>query len=293
MVLAISLTSLVQIFAEEKKNERKLFIYSIRELSNFLKNIGCHDFWYNDIRISRNSDGTALKFQNESKKKILIVTCDGSMKMVDSPGPIAWLNDANQVKIWVTWDDSKGVTHYANGMSEKTPFRPEHGPDASGKYFIKERIDSHTTPLDKSCYTSIFATERPDIPLANVDVCGVTKIFYKGNKVFLSGSQYRDGNWQEDEIRVFVEKGKLLEQIDRIIVPSPVKPSTHFYAMDLNPWDDEMLYFDFHDMPVRSIWYTFNLKTHQLNKVSKDPWFGGRAFYLQCDIIEKFRSKKI
>jgi len=288
VVLAMFMTNVSHtIGAENRLEEKKLYIYSDRELSNFFKDIGYQDLWYNDIRISRNSDGTALRFLNESKGKILVATCDGSVKALDSPGYLAWLNDANQVKVWVTWTDNRSVAHYPNDISEKLPFSPEGGPDPSGKYFVKERLGSSTAPLNESCYTSIYATERPDIPLAKVDICGVTKIFYKDNKVFLTGSQYLNGNWQEEEVRIFLERGNALEQIDRVIVPSPVKSSMHFYAVDLNPWDDEMLFINAHDIPVRSIWYSFNLKTHQLNNVGKVPWFGGRAFYLQCDIIKK------
>jgi hypothetical protein len=65
-----------------------------------------------------------------------------------------------------------------------------------------------------------------------------------------------------------------------------------FYAMDLSPWNDEVLYLDAHDFPSRSIWYSFNVKTRQLNKVSKEPFFGGVAFYLQCDIIKKVTEMK-
>jgi hypothetical protein len=287
-VLAMSISNV----SSEAGTENKLYIYSDKELASFMKDIGYQNLWHNDMRISRNSDGTALRFLNEDKRKILVVTCDGSVKELDSPGPIAWLNDANQVIAWVTWTDNKGVTHYANGMSEKTPFSPEGGPEFSGKYFVKERLGSSTSPLSESCYTNIYTTERPNIPLAKVDICGTTKIFYKDNRVFLTGSQYLNGIWQEEEIRIFMEKGNTLEQIDRVIVPSPAKSSTHFYAMDFSPWDDEMLYMDFYDFPIRSIWYKFDLKTHQLNEVGKVPWFGGRAFYLQCNIIKNASEAK-
>lgn len=293
MVLAMSMTDVSHtVGAENRPEEKKLYIYSFRELSSFFKYIGYQDLWYNDIRISKNSDGTALRFQNESKRKILVVTCDGSMKVMDSPGSIAWLNDANQVMVWATWTDNRGVTHYANGMSEKTPFSPEGGPDPSGKYFIKERLSSSAAPLNESCYTSIYATERPNSLLAKADLCGVTKIFYKDSKVFLTGSRYGDDKWQGQEIRVFREMGNTLEQIDSVIVPSQKKSLMHFYAMDLAPWNDEVLYLDAYDFPTRSIWYSFNLRTQQLNKIGKEPIFGGVAFYLQCDIIKKATEAK-
>ncbi len=288
MVIAMLMTNpSCTIGAENRIEKKRFYIYSDRELSVFFKNIGYQDLWDNDMVISRNSDGTVLRFLNGRKGKILIVTCDGSVKVVDSPGYLAWLNDANKVIAWITWTDNTSKVHYANGMSEKLPFSPQgSGPDHSGKYLIKENLN---VPASQSCNTSIYATERPEILLATVDVCGASKIFYKDNKVFLTGRQYRDGNLQEEEIRVFRVKGNALEQMDRIVVHSPnkSKPVMLFYAVDLSPWDDEMLFIDFYDFPARSIWYSFNLKTHQLNKVGKVPWFGGRAFYLQCDIIKK------
>ncbi len=278
---------------ETKSSERKLYIYSHRELSGFINNIGYSDLWHNDIRISRNSDGTVLRFLNEDKKKIIVVTCDGSITVIDSPGYLAWLNDANRV---VAWFDDKSFVHYANGTSEKRPFSPYGGPDPSGKYFIKEPPDLPVLPLSESCHTTVFAIEKPNVPLIKVNICGATKIFYKDGTVFLSGRRYHNGNLQEEEIYIFQEKENVLEQIDKIIIPNPSKSPLLFYVDDLSPWDDEVLYMDAHDFPSRSIWYSFNLKTRKLNRVGKVPWFGGRAFYLQCDIIkntlEKRKSKK-
>jgi hypothetical protein len=288
VVLAMSMTNISHLNGAEKKlKEKRLYIYSTRELSNVFKDMGYQDLWYNDIRISRNSDGTALRFLNENKRKIIVVACDGSITLMDSPGYLAWLNDVNQV---IAWFDDRNYVHYTNGTSEKRPFSPEHGPDPSGKYFIKEMPDLPDVHLNKFCYTNIYTTDRPDISLAKVDICGVTKIFYNDNKVFLTGHQYLDGN--EQEIRIFMERGNALEQVDRAIVPSQNKSLMHFYAEDLNPWDDEILYIDFNDFPSRSIWYSFNLKSHKLKKVGKVPWFGGEAFYLQCDIIKKVTQVK-
>jgi len=287
-VVLIMSTTMQILNAEINLKVKRLYIYSHRELSIFFKEIGYPELWYNDISISRNSDGTALRFLNKNMKKFIIVTCDGTISVMDSPGYPAWLNDTNQV---VTWFDDKSNVDYANGMSEKRPFSPIHGPDPSGKYFIKERLGSSPVPLNESCFTSIYATEKPDIPLAKVDICGATKIFYKDKNVFLTGRQYHDDKWQGEEIRVFREKGNVLEAISNITVLSPNKSDMLFYAVDLSPWDDEMLFIDFHDFPSRSIWYSFNYRSHKLNKVGKVPWFGGWAFYLQCDIVKNALKK--
>jgi hypothetical protein len=61
MVLAMSMTDVSHtVGAENRPEEKKLYIYSFRELSSFFKYIGYQDLWYNDIRISKNSDGTAV-----------------------------------------------------------------------------------------------------------------------------------------------------------------------------------------------------------------------------------------
>jgi hypothetical protein len=268
-------------------DEKGLYVYSERELLRFFEDMGFKDLYYN-MTVSRNSDGTALRFINRRKKKGIIAKCDGSIRVIDIPGDLAWFNDANQAIVWVTWDDNRSVTHYANGTSEKTSFSPGHGPDPSGKYFIKEPPNLPVVPPSESCFTTIYSTERPNIPLAKADICGATKIFYKDNQVYLTGSQLRNGRWQEEEIRIFQHNtGNALEQIDRVIVPKPDKSLLYFHAEDLSPGDDEMLFKDVHDFPSRSVWYSFNLKTRQLNKVGKMPWSGGLAFYLQCDIVKK------
>lgn len=290
VVLSMSMTKESPTFsAEHRPEKRTLYIYSNKELSKFFKKIGHQDLWYNDIRISRNSDGTALRFLNESKKKILIVTCDGSIKVIDSPGYLAWLNDTNHV---IVWFDDKSIVHYANVFSERRSFSPYSGPDPSGKYFTKDSPDLPAIPLSESCYTSIYATEQPNLLLAKVNICGATRIFYKDKKVFLTGKQYHNGSRQEEEIRVFIEKGNTLEQVDRIIVSDQNESLKHFYAVDLCPWDDEMLFIDASDFPARSIWYTFNLRSHQFKKVSKVSWSGGCAFYLKYDIIKEAIQKK-
>ncbi len=267
-----------------RPEEKKLYTYSNRELAAFFKNIGYKDFWYNDISISRNSDGTVLRFVNKEKKKILVANCDGSITIIDSPGDQVWLDDSNKPVIWLTWSSDKISAHYANGMSEKMPFAPDSGHDPSGRYFMKDAPEKH-------CYTTIYSTERPDIPLIKVNLCGDTRLFVKNKKIYLLGERRTADDVFVTEVRIFQEKERLLEQVDSIFVPKPDTFLLYFRAEDLSPWDDEILYLDVHDFPYRSIWYSFNLKTRQLNKVSKAPFFGGHAFYLQCDIIEQAQKR--
>jgi len=284
MVLAMLMTNVTcSIAAGNRLEEKKLYMYGNRELAGFFKDIGYQDFWYNDIRISRNSDGTALRFLSKEKKKILIAKCDGSITVIDSPGYQTWLNDANQPVIWLTWSDNKSTAHYANGMSEKMPFTPDSGHDPSGKYFMKDAPE-------KQCYTTIYSTERPDMPLIKVNLCGVTKIFVKNKRIYLAGKRYETNGAFVNEVRIFQEKERLLEQVDSIVVPRPTKSVARYYMyypVDMCPWNDEILFLNAHDFPTRSVWYSFDIKTRQLKEVGKMSIWGGQAFYLQCDIIKK------
>jgi hypothetical protein len=272
--------------AENLLSSKGLYIYSFREVSHFFQNVGYQDLWYNDMPMSRNSDGSALRFLNEKKRKILVATCDGSLVVVDSPGYRAWLDDANQA---VAWFDEQSRVHYRNGMSEKRSFSPYGGPDPSGEYFIKA---DDSLPASQSCCTTIYSTRRPDVPLVEADVCGATRIFYKNHRVYLTGSRFLGRDRENQEVLIFQEKKENdLEQIERMVVPEPDKSVTHFYAEDLSPWGDEMLFIDAHDFPSRSVWYSFNLANRQLKKIGKMPWAGGQAFYLQCDILKKATAR--
>ena len=269
-------------YAMDKNNipdEKRLYIYSSREISAFFEDIGYQDFGHNMV-ISRNSDGTALRFLNTEKKKILVVKCDGSITIIDSPGYQTWLNDADQPVVWLTSSGNKVNANYANGMSEKRPFSPSCGPDPSGKYFMKNAPEKH-------CYTTIYSTERPNVPLIKVNLCSEKRLFVKDQKIYLIGERYVADGIFINEVRIFQEKGQLLELVDSIVVPRPTESALMFFPVDFCPWNDEILFIRVRDFPARSVWYSFDMKTRQLNKIGKMPIWGGHAFYLQCDIIKK------
>lgn len=266
------------------KDAKGLYVYSSREISAFFEDIGYQDFGHNII-ISRNSDGTALRFLNKEKKKILIAKCDGSITIIDSPGYQTWLNDADQPVVWLTSSGNKVNANYANGMSETRPFSPSCGPDPSGKYFMKDAPE-------KLCYTTIYSTERPNIPLIEVNLCGAEKLFVKDKKIYLVGKRSERNELFVNEVLIFQEKGQLLEQFDSIVVPRPSESALMFYPVDMCPWNDEILYLNAHDFPVRSVWYSFDMKTRHLNKVGKMSIWGDQAFYLQCDIIKKVTEEQ-
>jgi hypothetical protein len=264
--------------------DKRLYMYNSSELSAFFEDIGYQDFGHNMV-ISRNSDGTALRFLNTEKKKILIAKCDGSITIIDSPGYQTWLNDADQPVVWLTSSGNKVNANYANGMSEKRPFSPSCGPDPSGKYFMKDAPE-------KLCYTTIYSAERPNVPLIEVNLCGEEKLFVKDKKIYLLGKRHVADNVFVSEVRIFQEKGQLLEQVDSIVVPRPNESALMFHPADFCPWNDEILYLNAHDFPARSVWYSFDMKTRQMNKVGKMSIWGGHAFYLQCDIIKKVIEMK-
>ncbi len=156
---------------------RGLYIYSGKQLSQFSHDVGYPNFWQRwDISISRNSDGTALRFLHEKKKICLILTCDGTLQEIPIPGYPAWFNDRNQVVAW--HDRNKALVHYQYGKSERimAAFGSYEEPDPSGTYFIKAPL------FQKSCTTDIYSLEKPYKPLIKVPVCGPRRIFFTDNK---------------------------------------------------------------------------------------------------------------
>lgn len=54
-----------------KMEGKRLYIYSDREILNFFEDIGYIDLWANSEKmISRNSDGTELRFFSKRKKRL-------------------------------------------------------------------------------------------------------------------------------------------------------------------------------------------------------------------------------
>jgi hypothetical protein len=262
--------------------EKRLYIYSTKELLYFLKEIGYSEFPIrNYFNISRNSNGTELRFIDVygDKKKALVVSCDGSVKEIEIPSNDVWLNDEYQPLAW--YDYKTGRVYYKNGTSEKPPFMVDKRADPSGIYFMKRKS---TINKDKTNSTTIYSINAPQVPLLELqDIIG-ERIFSKNNKVFIFGniSEERD---QQTYLYIFERKGNDLIQLQKVTIHRPRKSPAPFILEDVCSWEDEALFADTHDMG-RSDLYVFSLRTHELRKIGKEPFGGGWGFYLQCDILK-------
>lgn len=280
-------------FAMGSKNRpdgKGLYLYSGKDITRFLEKIG-----YPDLAkppraardITKNSDGTALRFFDWSNKKGIVVTCDGSISEINVPGYAAWFNDENHAIAWL--DNDRRKVHYRTGVTEDPPFKAYGGADPSGSYFMKLPRLSSSLPRAALFNTEVYSTEDPDLPLIKVEIYG-HRIFSKGEKVYLFGSSYDNG---KDTIRlhIFTRHETRLTPLEEVIIHRPETSPTAFSVEDLSPWKDEVLLLDVYDWPSRSIWYVFNLETHEMKKIGKEPFWGGRGFYLQCDIIKEVTNK--
>jgi hypothetical protein len=119
-------------------------------------------------------------------------------------------------------------------------------------------------------------------------------VFRKDDKVFMFGN-YFDTRDEQEELYTFQIKNDELIQTEKLIIQRPRKSPAPFYVKDFSPWTDEVLFADVHDFG-RAEWYLFNLKTHEMKRIGKEPWGGGWGFYLQCDIVKevtkKFKERK-
>jgi len=267
-----------------------LYFYSKSELVRFLEERGYSDYKpKSDHYIRRNSVGSGLWFIDvySRKKKALLVSCNGSIKEIDVPSSLVWLNDESQALAW--FDIDKGRVYYKNGRSEEPPYMADNRADPTGIYFMKSIESSISKGISEG--TAIYSIEAPNIELAKMMKFHGHRIFSKDGKVIVFGD-YFDSRNEQSEMYVFERKSNELVQVEKVIIRRPHKSPAPFVVEDLSPWGDEALFVDVHDGLSRSEIYIFNLKTHEMKKIGKEPFGGGWGFYLQCDIIKKVTEEQ-
>lgn len=281
--------------SKNRSSGKGLYLYSGKEISQFLEKIGYPNF---PIKTSwdvlRNADGTALRFFNWSDNKAVVVSCYGVIKEIVLPGEATWsartiwFNKAHEVIAWV----AEGKVHYKNGMSTCPESKAHCSDDLSGEYFMKLPSFSPSLPRRVLFTTEIYSIDKPDAPLYKIRLHG-RRIFSKNDKVLVFGHSCDDGDSTKDTIRVHTleRRPSKLIPIEEVIIRRPERSPAPFNVEDLSPWNNEVLLVDVHDFPYRSVWYVFNLKTHEMRRIGKEPFGGGWGFYLQCDIIKEVTEK--
>lgn len=274
----------------DKDVGNRLYLYSTKELSQLLDRIGFPDFpvtaaW----DVSRNADGSALRFYDWSNNKAVIISCDGHIKMVRLPGPSTWsekplwFDKRHEVYAW--W--GKGEVNISNKKRIREP-SGEMVDEPHGEYYFRHIAPHHRNDLTTG--TAIYSIDKPNAILAKVDIIG-KQIFSKNGNVFLFGNISEEREEQE-EIHVFKKKNNKLVQIDKHVIKRPAKSPAPFNVEDISPWSDEVLFCDVYDFPARSKWYLYDMDTRELNELRKKPFSGGWGFFLQCDIVGKTTAKK-
>jgi len=271
---------------EKKASEgRGLFLYSGSEITKFLEKAGHSNFQPKSaFDLRRNSTGTELFFINTAENRVLIISCAGTIKEIEIPSNLIWIDDRYQALAWVDKKDWK--VHYKHGQTEEPPFMADKRADPSGTYFMKIIESAEHKGLSDG--TSIYSIENPQMPLATIMKFHGQRIFSKDSKVIVIGNYY-DTRDEQSEIYIYERKDKALAQVEKEIVRRPHKSHASFAVADLNPWGDEILFIDVFDFPYRSVWYSYNMTTHEMKKLDKMPYGGGYGFYLQCDIIKTVR----
>ena len=293
LIIALALTSnqTSAMGFKQKSEGKSLYIYSGHDLSRFLKKIGYSDYWGPGSIIERNSSGSEIRFFNREKTKAVIVDCNGTVREIEIPGYPTWLNDEMKPVAW--HDQSRGLVYYLNGVVERISetFGPSSGPDPSGRYFMKYPIPSKGIPSSQSCITNVYAIDRPDKSIAEVKACGIRKLFFKNGKIFLFGhtEQVQD---RTILAHILQPASDGLRETEVISIKPPRASPSPFYVIDFSPWDDKVLFIDVNDLPFRSVLYEYDLKTHEMNNISKVPYSGGWSFYLQCDILNNAMKKE-
>lgn len=298
ILLTIFSTSLPFAMGTKNRQEGKgLYFYSGKEISHFLKEIGYPNYSIKaSWNVSRNANGTVLRFFDWSDNKVLVVSSTAFVKEVDLPGRATWskrsvwFDNKHQVAAWL----EGGKVYFSEGIRKDLTSQAHEDPNLSGKYFIKSASYSSDIPLRTLCKTVLYSIEKPDLPLVEVSACGIRDIFLKNGKIIFFANDFDE---QVNRIKdsptahVFKTKDNKLIEVEKIDIKRPKTSPAPFYVIDLSPWTNEVLLVEVYDWPSRSRWYVFNIETYEMKEVGKVPFSGGWGFYLQCDIIKEVTEK--
>jgi len=293
VIILIGTSQVFPMGSYRKPESKGLYVYSGKEISGFLKSIGCQSAWTTaSWETSRNIDGTELRFSDNKRRKIVALSCDGSIKEIDIPGYPTWINEKHEAVVWN--DQYKGIVHYKNGTYEKiaNAFSPHAGPDPSGSYFMKYQITpSSSTPLSEICKTEVYSLERPNLSLATIKSCGGS-IFFKDGKVFLFGKDF-DEKINKVSDTITMREFQVMNTGLTEIAKKTIEPTlAGLRVEDFSPWDEKVFLIKDYDPPFRSVLYEFDFGTRKMKKIGKMPYSGGRGFYLQCDILKAVTTKR-
>jgi hypothetical protein len=291
IALVLILSTVSQPFGMDSLNVQRgegLHFYSRSVVMRFLKRIGHSDYQpKSGFDIRRNATGTELRFLDVygKKGKALVVSCNGSIKEIELPSSLVWLNDEYQALAWLSYEDWK--VHYQNGQTENTPFMADERADPSGIYFMKTRTIINKDKVDS---TQVYSIDTPLVPLVEIMNFLGERIFSKNDKIYVFGDYY-DKRDEQTDMYVFERRDKTLIQLEKLPIRRPHKSPAPFWLIDFSPWGDEVLFSDTHDIG-RSDLYVFNLKTREMKKMGKTSFAGGWSFYLQCDIIKNVTTEQ-
>lgn len=278
--LIVSLICVVEICAGA--NARAMGIYDKEEVPNLyrfnweqfpklLTEVGCPDFRISDVQ--QNSDGTTLRFFDMNKEKVIVISCNGDLKVINYP-PGAydlWIDDRNQI---VAWFQGNSI-YYQDGSTDPPPFF-SGGIDPGGSYFTKSVGAGAARKL------SIYSVKHPHIRLADVDAggTGLLRLFVRGDKLFVFDLA-RDGSYNVWTFQITAEK---LVKLSEVTIVKKM-PSAPFYAVNVSLDGNVVLIEEVFDVPSKSKWHLFDLTTCEMKKIGKAAH---RGFFLQCDILKVF-----
>jgi len=265
-----------------------LYSYKEKEIIRFLRESGYSRYLESKKKlrfsgkITRNSEGTSLRFFSHDSDSALVVSCDGTIAEVPLPARSAWLDEKNEVVSW-----------YDNGRIRLTNGKVHSGEpgyfyfDPSGKYFAKYPFVNSNT-LSRNV-TEIYSVEHPNVALARVRVVGsLSQLFSDETEVLLIGPDPENMNVLV--VHSFEKKGVLIKSKDTVTIHRPRKLHSPFYIQDVMMRDDLALAIDPYDFPLSflSKWRVYELNSGRLKASSKRYPYG---FYMRCDVIESARKK--
>lgn len=277
---------------------KDLYFYNSHSFKKLFQKIGYNDFYCekDQMYVSRNSEGTSLRFINAGAKRAIIIHANGTIKEMNIPSAPAWFNDNDELIAWFNWEKSNQMyVYYSNGMKEKRSFGPFCGPDPSGSYFIKYPVYNKGDDLYKFCRTKIYSIDKPDIPLYEVPVCGDlnTQIYFDQNYLYLFGEDYYKKTKDIRALYVLQINSNQITEVKKMYIERPKKSTSSWIVIDYCTWNGEVLMKDVNEFPWTGTYYVYNVKTNKLIKIRNEQFLSSvREFYLKSDVIKDFLDNR-
>jgi hypothetical protein len=231
--------------------------------------------------IQRNSTGTRVYLSesyNPDQRKILAISASGPAPHIEPPALVWEMDDDLRFVAW-SQDLKTGLEFQTGYHQPPLSLGARVGFAPGAQYYV----------VSEGNHTTIFASNRPGIPLASVNF-DAERIFCKKNLVYLfglDGDYYAKRQVRKEIIgrRFRIAGSTLIAEMD-FHIPRPIAAASPFTVVDLDNWSETLLCLDIRD-EFGAKWFLYDMSSRTLTDLGKAHTYG---LFLQNELIRALES---